>query len=276
MRLATIRTSNGTRAVRHDGDALVDLGHTDVGMLLQRADWRAIAQDGSGAKIPADGADYAPIVSNPSKVICVGQNYRNHIEEMGRELPSFPTLFPKFSDTLIGAHDDIVKPSESEAVDWEAELVVVMGKTIRRATEEEAQEAIAGFTVMNDISMRDWQFRTGEWTQGKIWDRSTPVGPHLVTPDELGGTRPSLKIRTTVDGEVMQDDDTGTLLFDPVALVCYISTIITLRPGDLIATGTAAGVGHARDPKVYLTPGQTVTTEIDGIGSCVNRIVAAE
>jgi acylpyruvate hydrolase len=192
---------------------------------------------------------------------------------MGRELPAYPTLFPKFADSLLGANDDIVKPAETDALDWEVELVVVLGQQVRRADDAAAEAAIAGFTVMNDISARDWQFRTVEWTQGKIWDSCTPVGPYLVTPDEVGGVRPSLPVKTVVDGQLMQSDDTGTLLFDPVSLVRYVSTIITLRPGDLIATGTPAGVGHARDPKVYLVGGETVTTEIAGVGACVNRIV---
>ena len=137
-----------------------------------------------------------------------------------------------------------------------------------------AEEAIAGFTVMNDISVRDWQFRTIEWTQGKIWDSSTPVGPYLVTPDELpGGVRPALEVTTTVDGRVMQRDNTGTLLFDPVHLVRYISTVVRLNPGDIIATGTPAGVGHARDPKVYLLGGETVVTEVEHVGACVNQVV---
>ncbi|MYS75289.1 2-hydroxyhepta-2,4-diene-1,7-dioate isomerase, partial [Streptomyces sp. SID5926] len=193
--------------------------------------------------------------------------------EMGRELPSYPTLFPKFAETLLGAHDDIVRPAETEAFDWEVELAVVIGKRVRRADERRAAEAIAGFTVMNDISARDWQFRTIEWTQGKIWEATTPVGPYVVTPDEVGGVRPALEVKTIVDGEVMQQDDTGTLLFDPVFLVQYISTVITLRPGDIIATGTPAGVGNARDPKVFLLPGQTVVTEIAGLGACSNKVV---
>jgi acylpyruvate hydrolase len=127
---------------------------------------------------------------------------------------------------------------------------------------------------MNDISLRDWQFRTVEWTQGKVWDSSTPVGPFLVTPDEVGGTRPALEVKTAVDGQVMQQDDTGTLLFDPVYLVRYVSTATRLSPGNLIATGTPAGVGHARDPKVYLAVGQTVVTEVAGIGACSNMVVA--
>lgn len=273
-RLATIRLhddngADGTRAVRQDGDVLVDLGFADLGAYL--AAGSPDAQDGTTYDL--DGADFAPVVPYPSKVICVGHNYRNHIEEMGRELPAYPTLFPKFADTLIGAHDDIVKPGETDALDWEVELVVVVGKPVRRATEDEAADAIAGFTVMNDVSVRDWQFRTIEWTQGKIWDSTTPVGPFVVTPDEVGGVRPSLKVTTTVDGQVMQSDDTGTLLFDPVHLVQYVSTVVRLNPGDLIATGTPAGVGHARDPQVYLVGGETVVTEVEGVGACVNKVV---
>lgn len=270
MRLATIRTPEGTRAVRSDGEVLVDLGFTDVGAYLAAG---SPEPAGGAATFSIEGADFAPVVPNPSKVICVGHNYSDHIKEMGRELPVYPTLFPKFADTLIGAYDDIVKPDETNALDWEVELVIVIGSPVRRATEDEAAAAIAGFTVMNDVSVRDWQFRTVEWTQGKIWDASTPVGPYVVTPDEVGGVRPTLTVRTTVDGQVMQQDDTGTLLFDPVLLVQYVSTIIRLNPGDLIATGTPAGVGHARDPQVYLVGGETVVTEIEGIGACTNKVV---
>lgn len=273
MKFATIRTAEGTRAVRLEGTVFVDLGVTDVGMLLADPNWRTRAAETRGTAYDVAGADFAPVVPQPSKVMCVGHNYSNHIKEMGRDLPAYPTLFPKFADTLIGAHDDIVKPTETDALDWEVELVVVIGQEVRRADDAEAEAAIAGFTIMNDVSVRDWQFRTIEWTQGKIWDSTTPVGPYLVTPDEVGGVRPSLQVRTTVDGQTMQLDDTATLLFDPVFLVKYISTVITLRPGDLIATGTPAGVGHARDPQIYLVGGETVVTEVEGLGACTNRVV---
>jgi acylpyruvate hydrolase len=206
-------------------------------------------------------------------VVCVGLNYRNHIQEMGRDLPQHPTLFAKFADSLIGAHDDIVRPAETDAFDWEVELAVVIGAPVRRATTKQAEAAIAGFTVLNDITARDWQFRTREWLQGKTWDSTTPVGPWLVTPDEVGGVRPALEVRLTVDGEVMQDDTTGDLLFDPVALVEYVSTVTRLNPGDLIATGTPGGVGHARKPERYLVGGETVVAEIEGIGRLENRVV---
>ncbi|WP_300681594.1 fumarylacetoacetate hydrolase family protein [Nocardioides sp.] len=282
MKLATLRTATGTRAVKlatiEGVETHVDLGFADLGELFAHENWAELAaavDPATAPTYPIEGADFAPVVPNPSKVICVGHNYSNHIKEMGRELPTYPTLFPKFADTLIGAYDDIVRPAETEAFDWEVELCIVVGQQVHKAKGDEAAAAIAGFTVMNDISVRDWQFRTIEWTQGKIWDKSTPVGPYVVTPDEVGGVRPALQVSTTVDGTVMQNDNTGTLLFDPVFLIEYISTMITLRPGDIIATGTPAGVGHARDPKVYLLGGETVVTKVEGLGECVNKIVVA-
>ena len=267
MKLATIRVGGATAAVRLDGDVLVELGVPDVGAFLARPGRRA-----SGITHPVSTADFAPLVPNPSKIVCVGLNYRNHIQEMGRDLPEYPTLFAKFADCLLGAGDDIVRPQETEAFDWEAELAVVIGRPVRRATGADAEAAIAGFSMLNDLSARDWQFRTKEWLQGKVWDASTPLGPYLVTPDELpGGVRPALDVRLTVDGELMQSDTTADLLFDPVALVEYVSTIVRLNPGDVIATGTPGGVGHARGR--YLLGGETVTVEIEGLGRLENRIV---
>ncbi|MEV5986520.1 fumarylacetoacetate hydrolase family protein [Streptomyces sp. NPDC052051] len=273
MKLATIRLDDQhTAAVRADGDQLVELGLPDVGAVLAAPGGLAAAATADGPRHPLAGADFAPVVPRPSKVVCVGLNYRNHIQEMGRDLPEHPTLFSKFADTLIGAHDDIRRPVETEQFDWEAELAVVIGRQVRRADEEEACAAIAGFTVLNDITCRDWQFRTREWLQGKNWDSSTPVGPFLVTADETG-PRPALAIRCEVDGRVMQSDNTGDLLFDPVRLVRYVSTMVRLNPGDIIATGTPGGVGHARKPAVFLQGGETVVTEIEGIGRLENRVV---
>jgi acylpyruvate hydrolase len=276
VKLATRRTPEGTRAVRlsDDGATLVDLDAADVGALLQHPDWETYARKADGAGTPVHDADFAPIVLQPSKVICVGLNYATHIQEMGRDLPDHPTLFAKFADCLVGAGDDIMRPYETNELDWEVELAVVIGTSVRRATGAEAEAAIAGFTVLNDITCRDWQFRTREWLQGKIWDSSTPVGPYLVTPDELpGGVRPALEVRLKVDGEIRQKDTTADLVFNPVALVEYISTIVRLNPGDIIATGTPGGVGHARKPAVYLTGGETVTAEIEGIGTLENIVV---
>ena len=276
MKLATLRVNGSTRAVRLDGDRLVDLGSADLGAFLSQDDWatKAAAVDaGTAETYPVEGADFAPVVPQPSKVVCVGLNYKNHIQEMGRDLPQHPTLFAKFADCLIGAGDDIARPEETSEFDWEVELAVVIGKPVRRAKGAEAEAAIAGFTVLNDITCRDWQFRTREWLQGKMWDSSTPVGPYVVTPDELpGGVRPELEVKLSVDGEVMQNDNTGDLLFDPVALVEYVSTVVRLNPGDIIATGTPGGVGHARNPKRYLTGGENIVTEIQGIGRLENTV----
>lgn len=274
MKFATARIQGGTRAVKVDGDTLVDLGYDDLGELLAQPGWQELAAAAQGATYPVEGTELATLVARPSKVVCVGLNYKNHIQEMGRDLPEYPTLFSKFADTLIGATDDIMRPEETDAFDWEVELAVVVGTQVRRASTAEAEQAIAGFTVLNDITCRDWQFRTREWLQGKNWDSSTPVGPYLVTPDELpGGVRPSVAVRLEVDGEVMQSDTTADLLFDPVALVEYVSTMVRLNPGDIIATGTPGGVGHARKPERYLVGGETVVAEIDGIGRLENRVV---
>jgi len=275
-RLATIRTGQTTTAVRVEGDRLIELGHVDVGELLSTPGALEIAKSGSGRAFETAKAEFAPLIPNPSKVVCVGLNYKTHIEEMGRELPQHPTLFAKFSDSLVGANDNIIYPAETAKLDWEAELVVVLGKRVRRASEAAAADAIAGFTVANDLTCRDYQFRTREWLQGKTWDSLTPVGPYLVTPEALpGGVRPELAFSCAIDGHVVQKHNTSDLLFDPVHLVQYMSTIIRLNPGDLILTGTPGGVGHARKPEVYLAPGQTVVTEIQGIGRLTNRIVAA-
>ncbi len=273
MKLATLRLQDRTAAVRVEDEALVEVGRPDVGSLLADPEGMSTAATADGPRHEPGGARFATLVTRPSKVVCVGLNYRTHIQEMGRDLPAYPTLFSKFADALIGATDDIVKPAETAELDWEVELAVVIGGRVRRATTIEAEAAIAGFTIFNDISCRDWQFRTSEWLQGKSWDSTTPVGPWLVTPDEVGGVRPALAVRCDVDGTTMQKDNTGDLLFDPVALVEYVSTMIRLNPGDIIATGTPGGVGHARRPPIYLTGGETVVTEIEGLGRLENRVV---
>ncbi|WP_329568783.1 fumarylacetoacetate hydrolase family protein [Streptomyces sp. NBC_01361] len=271
MRLTTLRTAAGTRAARIDGDTAVEIDAPDLGALLTDPAWQARAASAAGSRHALADVDLAPLVPRPGKIFCVGLNYRTHILEMGRELPEFPTLFAKFPEALIGPADPIVLDSASQAVDWEAELAVVIGSPARRASEAEAEAAIAGFAVLNDVTMRDWQYRSVQWLQGKTFEATTPFGPHLVTPDELpGGTRPALDLHCTVDGETVQSANTSDLVFDPVALVAYISTIVTLNPGDVIATGTPGGVGHARKPPRYLGNGSQLVTEIDGLGAQTN------
>src|SRR3984885_10227754 len=273
MRYATIRTEFGTTAARVDGDVLVPLAAGDVGeMLAGGAEGLELAREGA-QPVPVDEADFAPLVTHPGKVICVGLNYRSHILETGRELPESPTLFAKFADTLLGPGDDLVLPSVSNRVDWEVELGVVIGQPVYRATPEEASAAIAGYTVINDVSMRDWQRRTLQWLAGKMFQHSTPAGPYLVTPDEVGDAA-DLEVRCEVDGTVMQQSRTSDLLFSPAQIAAYASQAITLLPGDLLLTGTPGGVGNARKPPVYLQPGQTLRTVIEGLGECVNLCVA--
>ncbi|WP_224390604.1 fumarylacetoacetate hydrolase family protein [Pseudonocardia sp. ICBG1293] len=273
MRLATIRTATGHRAVRVDGDTAVETGEADVRALLERPDWAEHAAGADGPVHETSGLDYAPLVPSPEKIICVGLNYRDHVLEMGNELPEYPTVFGKYAPALIGAYDEIELPEQSDRVDYEAELVVVIGRSVRRADRESAAAAIAGYTVLNDVSMRDYQRRTKQFLQGKTWEHSTPLGPVLVTPDELpadpaaGG---SLRIFSELSGETMQDSTTDQLVFGAVDLVVYLSEILTLNPGDVIATGTPGGVGDARTPPRYLTDGAEIVTAVEGIGECRN------
>jgi len=261
--------------VRVDGDTLVELDARDVGDLLRAGSAVGMLEGvPTGVEHDLATADFAPVVLDPGKIICLGLNYEDHILEMGRELPRYPTLFAKYTDALIGAHDSIVLPRVSDAVDWEVELALVIGRSVRHATADEAAGAIAGFTIANDISMRDYQNRTIEFLQGKTFEHSTPVGPWLVSPDDVGGVQPDLEVRCEVDGVVRQHSRTGKLVFTAVDVVRYMSDVITLHPGDLILTGTPGGVGHGMDPPVYLHPGQVVRTSIEGIGELVNECAA--
>jgi acylpyruvate hydrolase len=269
MRLATIRTATGTSAVRIDGDEAIECGASDVGTLLASADWRARAGAADGPRHRMADLSYAPVVPRPGKIVCVGLNYRTHISEMGRELPEYPTLFAKYPEALIGAFDSLTLPAESDQVDWEVELAVVVGRRVRHANAAAAADAIAGYSIINDITLRDWQYRTSEWLQGKTFEATAPFGPHLVTSEEVA---PDAKISCLIDDEVVQDSTIADLLFGPVDLVRYISTILTLEPGDVIATGTMGGVGHARTPPRYLKSGETLVGRIEDIGETANPV----
>lgn len=280
MKLATLRTgsdttSGTTAAVITGGSAIEITGVADVGALLANADWRRIADAASGTAHPLTSlasTAWAPVVPRPGKIICAGLNYRNHILEMGRELPEHPTFFAKFPEALIGAYDDVQLAHVSDAVDWEGELAVVLGAPVRNATEREAEAAIAGYAVLNDVTMRDFQYRTLQWLQGKTFEKTTPFGPYLVTTDEW---TPGPPMKTIVDGDIVQEVSTGDLVFTPAALIAYFSQVVTLNPGDVIATGTPGGVGHARTPPRYLTDGSVLETTIEGLGAQRNLAVRA-
>ncbi|MBM7570708.1 fumarylacetoacetate hydrolase family protein [Aquibacillus albus] len=211
-------------------------------------------------------------VPTPSKIICIGTNYKDHVLEMKSEIPKFPVLFAKFNNALIGPEDAIEKAPATDKLDYEVELAVVIGKRASHAKKEDALDYIAGYTIGNDISARDLQKRTPQWLQGKSLDRSTPVGPWIVTTDEIQDPS-ALTVKSFVNGEKRQESNTEHLIFDVPYLIEFISELITLEPGDVILTGTPHGVGFAMDPPQLLQEGDTVTLEIEGIGTLENKVV---
>ncbi len=207
-------------------------------------------------------------VLQPRKIICVGVNYRRHIEEMGRELPAYPTVFTKFFDAVAAPFADVSVPSyATDSVDWEGELAIVIGHRVYQADESVAQASIAGFAIMNDATMRDYQNRTVQWHQGKSFYRSSGFGPWMTTTDECGS---GLSITTLVNGVEKQRGNSADLVFSPATIVSYMSHIYPLNPGDVIATGTPSGVGFARSPKERVTDGDTVEVIVDKLGSISN------
>jgi acylpyruvate hydrolase len=212
-------------------------------------------------------------VQNPGKIICVGHNYREHILEMGRELPEQPVVFAKFSNTVIGPQDDIPFFPVSDQLDYEAEFAFIVGKRARNVSREDALDYVAGFTIANDVTYRDIQRRTLQWLQGKTVEGSLPMGPWLVTTDELKDPS-GLNVRLTVNGEERQKTNTANFVFDVQYLVEFLSNLMTLEPGDIILTGTPGGVGVARNPQVFLKDGDIVKIEIDKIGTLENKVSA--
>jgi 2,4-didehydro-3-deoxy-L-rhamnonate hydrolase len=210
-------------------------------------------------------------ISRPGKIVCVGLNYLDHAQEGGMELPKAPLLFAKWPNTLIGEGDAIVLPPEAKEVDYEAELGVVIGTIAKRVSEADALDHVEGYICLNDVSARDMQFGDGQWTRGKSLDTFCPVGPRLVPREEIADPQ-QLGIRCILNGEAVQDSSTAQMIFSVAEIIAYVSQVITLQPGDLIATGTPAGVGVFRDPKVLLKDGDEVAIEIDGVGTLTNPV----
>lgn len=269
MKFAQVRRQGKARAVIESQGTWYELPrplHKYVGS----SDLSAVSPDQLGAR-PAqiDPTEFIAPLNKVQRVLCVGLNFTDHAQEMGKDVPAHPTIFTKFGNALIGPGEQIQLPTESKAIDWEVELCLVVGRRGRRIPVEEARDHILGYTVLNDVSVRDWQGRTSEWFQGKNWDKTTPFGPVIVSPDELdiaGG----LTMTCTVDGQTRQQGTTANLIFGPEEVLSYISTFMTLEPGDLIALGTPAGVGLSLHPRQWLSAGQTVVTSIEGIGSLTN------
>ena len=262
MRLVTVALPDGTTtAARRDAEGLHAFGgYADVGALL-----RADARDAATEPLIGEHRLLRPVLE-PAAVVCVGINYGEHIREMGRETPSSPTLFLKLPQALADPEAEIELPPESTQPDYEGELVAVIGRGGRRIARDDALAHVAGVTLMNDVTMRDFQYRSLQWFAGKSWRASTPVGPEVVTLDELDGLE-QRELETTVNGELRQRATIGDLVFDIPSLVADVSRIVELAPGDLIATGTPGGVGHGFDPPRYLAPGDVVEVSVDGIGT---------
>ncbi len=223
------------------------------------------------AAMPLAELHLGPPIPDPDKILCMGLNYRDHAEESGLELPSVPLFFAKFRNSLIGPRDPVVLPAASTQVDYEAELAVVIGRRGRNVAVEEALSYVAGAMALNDVSARDRQLEVSQWTMGKAIDTFAPCGPALVLLDQLPDLQ-SLGIRARVNGETLQDANTSLMVFGVAEAVAFLSRVMTLEPGDIIATGTPAGVGMARDPQVWLKDGDLVEIEIDEIGTLRNPV----
>jgi 2-keto-4-pentenoate hydratase/2-oxohepta-3-ene-1,7-dioic acid hydratase in catechol pathway len=285
MRLATLQTAKGPRAAVLVGEAYVDLHATDASLptsvrqlleggtaLLQAAE--QAARRPNAVKVPAATAQLGPPVPDPHKIVCLGLNYRDHAAETGATLPKDPILFSKYATALIGPGAAIVLPAVSKEVDYEAELVIVIGKRGRNVSADQATGYVAGYMVGHDVSARDWQLKKDgkQWMVGKTFDTFAPTGPVLVTADEVPDPH-RLAIRLRLNGKTMQDSNTSQMIFSVPATVAYLSQVFTLEPGDLIFTGTPPGVGMARKPPVWLKGGDVVEVEIEGLGVLRNEVV---
>jgi 2-keto-4-pentenoate hydratase/2-oxohepta-3-ene-1,7-dioic acid hydratase in catechol pathway len=212
-------------------------------------------------------------VQRPGKVVCVGLNYRSHLAEIGERASEYPVLFHKAATSLVGHRQAIVLPRVSRQVDYEGELAVVIGRRAKYVAEQDALAHVAGYTCANDVSANDLEFRTSQWTSGKMLDTFCPLGPVLLTADEVPDTA-ALRLRTVLNGRTVQDAWTSDMVFSVPFLISYISSLATLEPGDLILTGTPAGIGCNQSPQVFLQPGDQVSVAIDGIGTLTNPVVA--
>lgn len=261
MMLQRVRSADGRDLlVRRDGDALVVLGPWDAGRVL------GAVPEASDERLDPGTATPLPFLREGAKILCVGLNYRPHIEEMGREAPEFPTLFAKFVDSFVGPADDIVRPGDVDQLDWEGEIGVVIGAEVRAASVDDAADAALGAVTLNDVTSRGHQYRTTQWLQGKALDSLSPIGS-IVAP-----LHEDLTIETRVDGETVQHGSLDELVFGVADLIAYCSSIVRLRPGDIIATGTPGGVGHGMRPPRHLQPGQLLETELGGVETLRNRV----
>ncbi len=287
MKLVTFVNDGAYRPgaiVERDGrEAIVDLLAADASL---PSSIRALLEAGPLARQKAEAAAEAATdlldaraiklaapIPNPDKILCIGLNYADHAAESGQPLPDFPIVFSKYSNTVIGSGDAIVLPKVTDQVDYEAELGFVIGKRARYVSEADALDYVAGYLNVNDVSARDYQTRTSQWTMGKSFDTFAPMGPALVTADDVPDPH-NLAIRLWIGDDMLQDSSTSQLIFNVPQLLADISEVMTLEPGDIVSTGTPPGVGAARTPPRWLRPGETVNIEIQGLGVLSNPVVA--
>ncbi len=277
MRLVTYRSERGERAGLQRDDSVIDLWDalggegTSVRDLLASGRLAEAGKITEGESIRLDQVELGPPVPDPEKVVCIGLNYRAHAAEAGIDPPEAPTFFAKFPNALVGPAAMVAIPASSSKVDFEAEVAFVVGRRCAAVSEAEAAEHIAGYTLLNDLSARDLQFATPQWMPGKVFDGSAPCGPALVTPDEAGPPD-RISFSLTLNGTRMQEGSTEDLIFSIPALLSHLSSLMTLEPGDLVSTGTPAGVGSTRTPRVWLKPGDEIAISSPTLGRLETRI----
>ena len=277
MRLVTYDVGAGPRAGELDGDVVRDVWGIDAPVPPSQRGLASLVRSGLLGEVGPAGPELAladvtllPPIRNPGKIICIGLNYRSHAEEAGLEAPDTPTFFAKFPNALAAPGAEVRLPSYSQKVDFEAEVAFVVGERCKDVPEDEALDRVAGYMLFNDLSARDYQFKTNQWMPGKVFDGSAPCGPALVTPDEAGNP---IEISLTLNGEQMQSASTDDLIHSVPELLSYLSTLMTLEPGDVVATGTPAGVGSVRTPRVWLKPGDELVVSSPTLGELQTVLV---
>jgi 2-keto-4-pentenoate hydratase/2-oxohepta-3-ene-1,7-dioic acid hydratase in catechol pathway len=284
MKFTSYRNGAEARLAVVDGDHLIDLNRLDAGIpadaraaLLAGVDLvaagrRALESVAPGDRQPLAGVELAPVVPAPGKTVCLGLNYYDHAAESGRDKPVYPWFFLRADTSLLAHGEASPRPRVSEKFDYEAELAVVIGKRARHVKREDALDYVFGYACFNDISVRDYQKKTPQWTIGKNFDRTGAFGPVLVSADELPPGGAGLRIQSRLNGQVMQDANTKDMIWDVAETIALLTECLTLEPGDVIAMGTPAGVGQSRTPPVWMKAGDTIEVEIEGLGLLVNRI----
>lgn len=275
MRYVSYVQGNGSPSYgRIEGNIVIDLGSVpgapaDLKAAIARGDLAGLAD---GEPVPLDAVKLLPVIPNPGKILCVGLNYATHVKETGREQKAHPAIFTRWADTLVADGAPILRPAESELLDYEGELAIVIGKGGRRIPKAEALAHVAGYSIFNDASVRDWQRHNIQFIPGKNWPGTGAFGPALVTPDEIADIA-SQRVQTRLNGQLVQDQPISDLIWDIATVIEYCSTFTPLAPGDVIATGTPGGVGDKREPALYMKSGDTVTVSVGSVGILTNRVI---